>query len=251
MDAGQQRSHLWLDRPSPFERQLPWGRCTAKTTGNGVTLFLHVFDWPANGELLVPGLRNRSPESRLPADPAGSLLATEAAEEGLLISVPKSAPDAISSTVVVKIKETLRIEWTPIAQRRDGSVHLPASEARLHGNTFQYESGGVLDNIGWWTNPQDWADWEFKVNQPGKFTVTAVIAAPASGSFDLLAGTKPIPCRSPATGSYFDFQSVTLGVIEIPEAGTATLAVRPSTEGWQPMNLKSVTLTQIPSAASN
>ena len=43
---------------SPFEN-IPWGRCTKKDAGNGITqLYLHVFDWPEDGKLEVP----RSPE---------------------------------------------------------------------------------------------------------------------------------------------------------------------------------------------
>ena len=44
---------------SPFKRSLPWGRCTTKTTGGGTTLYLHVFNWPANGQLVIPGLKNK------------------------------------------------------------------------------------------------------------------------------------------------------------------------------------------------
>ena len=44
---------------SPFKR-LPWGRCTKKLTADGATLYLHVFNWPADGKLLVPGLKNNA-----------------------------------------------------------------------------------------------------------------------------------------------------------------------------------------------
>jgi alpha-L-fucosidase len=37
---------------------LDWGRCTRKVAGDATTLYLHVFDWPGNGQLLVPGLKN-------------------------------------------------------------------------------------------------------------------------------------------------------------------------------------------------
>ena len=43
---------------SPFKR-LPWGRCTKKVSGTGATLYLHVFNWPADGKLVVPGLKNQ------------------------------------------------------------------------------------------------------------------------------------------------------------------------------------------------
>jgi hypothetical protein len=142
----------------------------------------------------------------------------------------------------------LRVEPVMTTQRRDGSITLPAFEARLHGKTLRYEQGGPLDDIGYWTDPADWAEWEFKARTPGKFEVTALIAAPASGSFDLSVGGTTLRCASPVTASYFDFKPATLGVIEIPAASTSTLAVRPVSDAWQPMNLKSIKLKLITSS---
>ncbi len=228
---------------SPFPRQLPWGRCTKKTHGDTTTLYLHVFNWPEDGELLLPGLRNKVEKAWVLTDVNKSPLVTNQKEEGVIVSLPGTPSDTISSTVVVQVTGPLRVEEVPITQRHDGSITLPAAEARLHGNTFRYESGGPLDDIGYWTDPADWADWEFKVHTSGKFTVSAIIAAPVSGSFDIVAGKQSIRCASPVTANYVDFQPVTLGVLEIPTPGQATLAVRPVREGWQPMNVKSIKLT--------
>jgi len=149
---------------------------------------------------------------------------------------------------VLKFKGAPEIVTMPILQKPDGSLTLPASEARLHGATLQSESGESLDDIGHWTNPDDWADWEFKVTKPGRFTVSAVIAAPASGSFDLSVAGRTLRCSTPVTGSYITFQPVTLGVMEIPTAGDVTLAVHPAKERWQPINLRAIEWT--PAAAN-
>src|SRR5262249_15789104 len=42
-----------------------WGRVTQKQGPDGVTLYLHVFDWPADGRLTVPGLRGTVASARL------------------------------------------------------------------------------------------------------------------------------------------------------------------------------------------
>ena len=49
---------IYATTASPFKR-LPWGRCTKKITAERPTLYLHVFDWPADGKLVVPGLKNQ------------------------------------------------------------------------------------------------------------------------------------------------------------------------------------------------
>jgi alpha-L-fucosidase len=48
---------IYGSQASPFKK-LPWGRATLKERSGGTTLYLHVFDWPANGKLVVPGLSN-------------------------------------------------------------------------------------------------------------------------------------------------------------------------------------------------
>lgn len=70
---------------SPFA-QLAWGRGTKKTDGNRTTLYLHVFDWPADGKLLVPGLRNRVRRARLLA--TGESLKAKVVPDGVLVDLP-------------------------------------------------------------------------------------------------------------------------------------------------------------------
>ena len=45
---------IYATTASPFEK-LDWGRCTQKKLPVGKTrLYLHVFDWPKDGRLVVP-----------------------------------------------------------------------------------------------------------------------------------------------------------------------------------------------------
>lgn len=226
---------------SPFKR-LPWGRCTTKLTPGGATLYLHVFAWPGEGKLLVPGLKNKAQKAWLLADPKKKSLATRRTSEGLAIAVPATAPDAISSTIVLKVKGSLEIEEPVLGQDSGGAVVLPANEARLHGQGLRYESGDRRDNIGYWTNPEEWVDWEFKVTRPGKFEVSAEIAGLDGAAFEVWLGGQKRQAAAPATGDYGNFKAADLGVMEIPKAGKVVLALRPLKEGWHPINLKAVRL---------
>jgi len=239
---------IYATSASPFKR-LPWGRCTKKVTPVGVTLYLHVFTWPSDGKLLVPGLKNKPETAYLLADAKRHPLATEASPEGLTISVPPTPPDPISTTLVLKVQGPLDIEQPGISQDFDGSVILQASEARLHGSDIQYESGHQRDNLGFWTNPDDWADWEFKITKPGKFDVTAEVAAMEAASFEVVSGEQSVKAQAPVTGDYGKFRLAKPGVIEIASPGTVTLAVRPVKDGWHPINLKAIRLK--PVAAAN
>ncbi len=85
-----------------------WGRLTKKTTSGQTTLYLHVFDWPADGKLTVPGLKNKIDSATLLA--SGKKLSASATTEGVSITVPVQSPDALSSTIVVKINGQLKVE---------------------------------------------------------------------------------------------------------------------------------------------
>ena len=225
---------------SPFTHPLPWGRCTTRRHGNNTTLYLHVFDWPANGELRVPGLENKIRSATLLAN--GKKLAVQNRQDMVIISVPATAPDKISSTIILKFKGAPRVISMPVSQAENGSIILRADEADLHGSTLQDQSIGGYDNIGYWFNPDEWIDWECEIKRPGTFIVTADIAAPSLASFDVSLAGQTLHCHAPATGNYANFQEVSLGKIQVPTEGKFKLAVHPVTDGWQPINLEDVTL---------
>jgi alpha-L-fucosidase len=91
---------------SPFEN-LAWGRCTKKVAPAGATLYLHVFDWPADGKLIVPGLKSPVTAARLLA--TNAKLEAKATAAGWEITLPAQAPDKISSTVVLQVRGAIEI----------------------------------------------------------------------------------------------------------------------------------------------
>jgi hypothetical protein len=144
--------------------------------------------------------------------------------------------------VVLKIEGRPEVEAIPIIQESDGSVRLMAGEAECQG-ALRYESGHGKDNIGFWTNPADTVRWTFKVDRPGRFKVTADIAAEASGKFLVLVDGQEVQGTAPATKDYTKFRRTGLrGELELSKPGNVTLSVKPVAEGWHPMNLRSLTL---------
>lgn len=81
--------------------KLPWGRCTAKPG----KLYLHVFDWPEDGTLQVPGLKSKVTNAYLLADETHRALAVKSKGRDRVITVPGEAPDKINSVVVLETKE--------------------------------------------------------------------------------------------------------------------------------------------------
>jgi alpha-L-fucosidase len=95
---------IYDTKASPFGL-LPWGRCTKKAEKGNTVLYLSVFDWPADGKLTVPGLKNAVLNAKLLA--GGSTLTTSAGTDGLVINVPDKAPDPIASVIRVEVSGTL------------------------------------------------------------------------------------------------------------------------------------------------
>jgi hypothetical protein len=189
----------------------------------------------------VPGLKNKADKAWLLADNKRKPLNSISTPEGMTVSVPLTAPDSISSTVVVHIKGPLEIEQIGLTQAPDGSLTLPAREARTHGE-IKYESGEHRDSLGFWTNPNDWADWEFRVTRPGKVEVFAEVASLEAASIEVRTGKERTRAHVPVTGDYGRFEVVKLGTLEVPAGNAIELSLRAVKEGWQPVNVRCIRL---------
>jgi alpha-L-fucosidase len=82
---------------SPFEK-LPWGRATRKPG----KLYLHVFDWPADGKLAVP-LTAEVVKAHLLAQPARAL-GIESVADGKVIQVGAASPTPHAGVVVLEVR---------------------------------------------------------------------------------------------------------------------------------------------------
>jgi len=230
---------IYATTASPFYR-LPWGRCTKKLHEGGATLYLHVFDWPSDGKLLIPGLRNEVRSAWLLA--TDKTLNATAGDSGVVVEVPSERLDPIDTVVVIEVKGVLNVEAVLPGQEADGTLVLPADLAEIHGGGAQLEAVGGRPNIGYWTNARDWLSWRFKLSKPGRFDVTASVATPAESSkFELAVGDQKLIAEVAGTGSYQTFTTVKLGAIELKQS-TDELTIKPVRDQWQAINLRSITL---------
>ncbi|MEJ2701654.1 MAG: alpha-L-fucosidase, partial [Sedimentisphaerales bacterium] len=234
---------IYATTASPFNK-LTWGRCTKKETASGTTLYLHVFDWPTDGKLLVPGLRNAVAGAKLLAD--GRELETAPVPDGVTINVPAQAPDTIDTVIVLEVKgKPLNVEPVLPGQASDGSVTLPATDAEIHASEGPAPHVETIDgkpSIGYWVNPRAWIDWRFKISKPARFDVVATIASTAAGKCEVTLADQKLTAEIPNTGSYQKVQTITLGRLEIGQPGACSLTIKPAIGQWQPMNIRSIVL---------
>jgi alpha-L-fucosidase len=86
---------------SPFAK-LAWGRATQKKLADGKTrLYLHVFQWPVDGQLAVPLHASKPVRAQLLA--CGQSLTVSADAGQMRIAVGPTAPDKIATVVAVDL----------------------------------------------------------------------------------------------------------------------------------------------------
>ncbi|MDD4872352.1 MAG: alpha-L-fucosidase, partial [Kiritimatiellae bacterium] len=239
---------IYCTSASPFKR-LGWGRCTQKpfdaAQGRPSILYFHVFDWPKDGKLVVPGLKNKINNSYLLTDQNKSKLAVTPGEEGtVVIAVGEKAPDPIVSVVVAEIEGVPDVTVPPLVQESDGSIILLPGDAEIHGSAKVQNSHGK-ENIGYWTDVSCFVTWKFKVIKPGKFNVEITSACEGKGGseYTVSVGNESLKGMVDGTGKWDKFKSKKLGVISIPEAGMVELVVKPlNKKNAGVMNLQSITL---------
>ena len=97
---------------SPFG-SFDWGRCTWKTVGDNTHLYLHVFDAPADGKLVLHGITNEPVGAQFLAYPKVNLLPVERQEDALVVTIPKDLPDPVNTVVVLTLKGKPEVHLPP------------------------------------------------------------------------------------------------------------------------------------------
>ena len=238
---------IYATTASPFQK-LTWGRCTKKLSDDGATLYLHVFDWPADGTLLVPGLKSKVTHAALLAN--DEAVAFQSVEDGVKLKLPASASDAIDSVVVLTISGALDVQKLLPQPDADGNLTLLVELGDLHvppfGHHAQLEGPVGQRNIGYWTDADNWVEWPFKLDEPTSFDIFAEVATLADGvRITMTVDDDVLTATVPKTGDYKAYQRMKFGHVKIEQPGTHTLVIKPVKEDWRPINLRRVSLQRV------
>jgi HEAT repeat protein len=125
---------------------------------------------------------------------------------------------------------------------------MKAKEAQIHGPGAGYEPAANRDCIGNWSDAKAWVSWEVVIQNAGEYEVIAsqsMAGTPGSTYAVSIAGQK-VQGKVQSTGDWARFRPIPLGKVKIAEAGTYTLAVKPTKKvGPHVMNLRSVILKKV------
>jgi len=234
---------IYATKASIFSKPLPWGRVTVRYLDGSGIIYAHIFSWPASRELRLPGLTNKVVSATLLADPKATI-SVKQDERGVTLGLPPKAPDPYDSVIKLTVQGKLEVVLVPLKPRKDGSFYLHARDALTHGKALRYERnpGRGLDNLGFWTESGDWAEWPIEVQRPGRYKVVFTVATYGNNvGVRVSAGGETLVGRVARTGSYTKFVDQEMGVLSVPKAGVVRLSVRCG-DNWSPINLRAVTL---------
>jgi len=227
---------------SPF-RRLPWGRCTTKEQADGnTTLYLHVFDWPTNGELVVPGLDNAVISVKMLAN--GTALKSKKTADGVSITVPATATNENATVIKLLIKGRPKVTQLVASAEADGSFVLNPFDAEVKGSV--QAEGSRTPNLGYWTDPKSVVSWQIKVAKTGTYTMEAAASALKDDqAINITIGDQTVTTSIKGTTSMTKYNKMSLGEIKITKAGVNTITITAVPTNWQYINLRAITFKPV------
>ncbi len=115
---------IYKTQASPF-KNLDFGKCTQKNVEGKTRLFFHVFDWPENNTLRIPGIYNKPSNSFLLADNARKQLDVMRMEDAILITLPKDCPDTVNTVVVLDVEGDTGCKSSSLNQNQQYHFYRP------------------------------------------------------------------------------------------------------------------------------
>ncbi len=239
---------------------LAWGECTAR----GRTLYLHVFQWPACGRLLLPGLKTEVRRASLEGDRI-----TFEQKDGLLtLRVRELRPDALIPVIKLELAG-------PVEASRELCVY-PGCRNTLDAGVAALEGVGVKP-VNWMEKFGDWkhaeclagwaggasaATWSFRALAPASYYLDVEYTCPEGddysewrvqcGAADLtfpLIDTGERATRKAFGGALPRFRTYRVGVVDFPAAGAYRLRFGPTGAEGAAIRVSALTLTPVSAAA--
>jgi alpha-L-fucosidase len=237
----QNSESIYGTSASPFFK-LPWGRCTQKVVDGNTLLYLHVFNWPTNEYLRVPGLNATIKDVYLLSKPQQKF-AWKFEGGDALIHTPAVIFDPISTVIVAKIKGKPEIT-SNIPALKNGTILLTADFADIYnpgyGEHAVLKGSGKMSTIKNWSDPRTKLEWIFQATELGLYKIEALIKTENDCRLTVEIDEQKISSEIQSTGERFNV--ISLGEIQISETGSKLIKVLPVKENWNEIELMYVEL---------
>jgi hypothetical protein len=194
-------------------------------------VYLHVFSWPADNVLRVSYLENNQVKAaHLLVRPAEELAVSH--DHGVvLVSLPPRIPDVNDTVVVLEMAGPLKVDPPLVTAGSDEPFHLDYMNGVTAGKALKRFNRKGNFFISKWTGPEDSITWHLLLSQTGSYKVQIKYAARAEwqgDKYSLTIGPQALTGVVERTGEDFDYKTVDLGTITLPQAGPITVRIQPA-----------------------
>ncbi|MCL5019860.1 MAG: alpha-L-fucosidase, partial [Patescibacteria group bacterium] len=174
---------IYATQSNPYPYEFEWGVITEKPG----KLYLNVFKWPQDKQLVLNGLRNSVKNAYILSDKKKSPLKLDQKHDvssdihSLKIKLPNAAPDKGISVIVLDIEGKVDADKSILVQST-----MPASLesflADIHktsaDTSIKIDDQGIINN---WFNEKSRLSWNIKVMDPGSYEVVIITTDSKSG----------------------------------------------------------------------
>lgn len=247
---------------SPVPPQ-PWGVMTHKPG----KLYLHVFERPENGRLLVPGFTAKALNARMLSVHSRGLALVQKGND-VLIQLPPQLPDARNTVIELRYSGTLK-EQTGLPATVDPNfekITLVAQDAKTGGNakmtkfTHSYYFGDWKHALCLVNQraPEDVISYQLRFTAPGDYKVSLHYSADSTherreGLLELQPQGGPLqsyPFQVLLSGQFDHkkpllFLEQAVAVVNVKQPGEWTLKVRPLRKAGELFRLQQITLEPV------
>jgi len=208
-----------------FDRLPFFGRCTVKDK----TLYVHVMGRPADGLIVLPGLKTEVEKISLLAEPEKAVPFRRSLND-LVIVLPERLPDPDATVIKVELAGQPEVSSYVIKPDRRGRIELPVYLADIQSAMGQrayldyFYRTTMLTN---WQNVNDYPEWQFETEAASTYEILISYASMWGGqaAYEVEVDDQKIEALTEGSPSVYFPKTFSIGKVELG-AGRHTLRVR-------------------------
>jgi alpha-L-fucosidase len=228
-----------------------WGESTRK----GNTLYLHMFEWPKDGKLVVGGLKSNIKSAKLLAKlekvgrgvhTAPPLTISRLNSADIAIGgLPAIAPDKTETVIVLECEEPIIVEPVRLLQPSYASETLRVFDGKLHGKGLKFGAGKTRDAYAYeWTRKDQFISWSTRLNQDASYQVELIYDAEpdsVNGAYTVSIGPEVLK----GTVKAGTMQSISLGPVSLKAGAVEIKLSADEIKGGESMRPRCLLLKKI------
>lgn len=220
-----------------------WGVTTQKRQ----QIYLHVFNWPADGNLIVGGLKSKVKAAYFLTDKTKKKLEVKRLDAtDVNVSLPSKSPNEPNVVVVLEIDGKIETDATRVLSSSTLENRFLVFDAQQHGQKFGFGDGKTNRYyVTGWKSKDAYLSWNVKSLKPAKYKVVLKYIADEGGSgFTVKVGSfsKKEVVTASVKGAVITRE---IGIVRV-ETGSVELNIKPlDIKGDELMKLLEVQLLPI------